>query len=96
MSESEHDESGGGAVPDEELPEDLRPGPDNPLAEPLPDAETAGDLEPGELLEDGKSAEQHEDQDVGDHDDNQRTDDSDGGPNEPTKHPESSGEPDGS
>ena len=45
-------------IEDEQLPEDLRPGDDNPLAEGLDDAETAGDLGPGELLEEGRSAEQ--------------------------------------
>jgi hypothetical protein len=33
-----------GSVPDEALPEDLRPGPDNPLAEGLPAGETAEGL----------------------------------------------------
>ncbi|WP_205470893.1 hypothetical protein [Nocardioides sp. SYSU D00038] len=43
-------------IDDEQLPDDLRPGEDNPLAEGLPPGETAGDL-----LEDGKPAEQDAD-----------------------------------
>jgi hypothetical protein len=53
-------------ISDEELPEDLRPGEDNPLAGGLDDAETAGDLEPGELLEDGKRADQWDDEELED------------------------------
>jgi hypothetical protein len=59
-SSDEAQEQGGGdrGIDDEQLPEDLRPGDDNPLAGGLDDAETAGDLAPGELLEEGKPAEQ--------------------------------------
>lgn len=45
-------------IEDENLPEDLKPGEDNPLAEGLDDEETAGDLAPGELLEEGKKPDQ--------------------------------------
>lgn len=57
MSEQrdEQDETG---ISDDQLPEDLQPGEDNPLAEGLDDNETAGDLEPGELLEEGKKPDQ--------------------------------------
>ena len=48
MSESAHEQTG---VDDEQLPDDLVPGDDNPLAEPLGDGESAGDL-----LEEGKPA----------------------------------------
>jgi hypothetical protein len=49
MSNSE-EETG---ISDEQLPDDLQPGEDNPLAEGLEAGESAGDL-----LEDGKDAEQ--------------------------------------
>ncbi|MXG91068.1 hypothetical protein [Nocardioides flavescens] len=52
------DEPTPGEVDDSVLPEDVRPGEDNPLAEGLDDAETAGDLAPGELLEEGKTPDQ--------------------------------------
>ena len=45
-------------ITDEQLPEDLRPGEDNPLAEGLPPGETA-DLEGGKLadeMDDGDDA----------------------------------------
>lgn len=45
------DESGVG-ISDDQLPEDLVPSEDNPLAEGLPDGETTGDL-----LNEGKRAE---------------------------------------
>lgn len=51
-------------VSDDRLPEDLVPGDDNPLAEPLPDGESAGDL-----LNEGKPADESEadeDQDTSD------------------------------
>ncbi len=51
-----HDAAPG--VPDEALPEDLQPGEDNPLAEGLEPGERAGDL-----LEEGKHAEQSADPD---------------------------------
>lgn len=53
MSETE-----GHGIEDEQLPDDLRPSEDNPLAEGLEDTETAGDLNPGELLEEGKKPDQ--------------------------------------
>ena len=61
---SDEDEDRG--IGDDELPEDLQPGEDNPLAEGLDDGETAGDLEPGELLEEGKTPDgQDEESDEG-------------------------------
>jgi hypothetical protein len=53
-------------IEDDDLPQDLQPGEDNPLAEGLDDAETADGLEPGELLEEGKPAEQWDDEQVED------------------------------
>ena len=79
MSERPDQEPGGHGVEDEDLPEDLRPGDDNPLAEGLDDSETAGDLGPGELLEEGKSAEQDTD-DTDDPDDPDDPDDTDTDP----------------
>jgi hypothetical protein len=60
MSENAAEETTGG-VQDDALPDDVRPGEENPLAEGLDDAETAGDLAPGELLEEGKTPDQWED-----------------------------------
>ena len=51
------------AITDEELPEDLRPSDENPLAEGLPDQETVDDLLTG-----GKHAEQDDGQDDRQHD----------------------------
>ncbi|WP_435747892.1 hypothetical protein [Nocardioides sp. SYSU DS0663] len=51
MSESAPDEATG--ITDDQLPEDLQPGEDNPLAEGLEPGEQAGDL-----LAEGKPAEQ--------------------------------------
>ena len=48
-------------IDDEQLPQDVSPGEDNPLAEGLGDTETAGDLAPGELLQEGKTAEEMSD-----------------------------------
>ncbi|WP_028651200.1 hypothetical protein [Nocardioides halotolerans] len=53
-------------IDDEALPEDLRPGDDNPLAEGLDAEETAGDLGPGELLEEGKKPDQWDDEQLED------------------------------
>jgi hypothetical protein len=53
MSNSEEEPETG--ITDEQLPDDLVPSEDNPLAEGLDDGETAGDL-----LEEGKDAEDHE------------------------------------
>ena len=61
MSE-QRDEQGEAGISDDQLPEDLQPGEDNPLAAGLEDEETAGDLEPGELLEEGKRPEQWDDE----------------------------------
>ncbi|HCB04556.1 MAG TPA: hypothetical protein PLZ93_18705 [Nocardioides sp.] len=58
------DGNGGHGISDEELPDDLTPGEDNPLAEGLADTETAGDLEPGELLDEGKPADQWDDEET--------------------------------
>lgn len=55
MSESEPEkqsEQATSAIPDEQLPPDLVPGEDNPLAEGLPDGEGS------ELLEGGKTADE--------------------------------------
>ena len=54
MSNSEEEEIG---ISDDQLPDDLQPSEDNPLAEGLDDGETAGDL-----LEEGKGAEQDPDE----------------------------------
>ena len=51
-------DEGGHGISDEQLPEDLQQGEDNPLAAGLEDAETAGDLGPGELLDEGKQPDQ--------------------------------------
>ncbi|WP_323791721.1 hypothetical protein [Nocardioides sp.] len=48
MSESQAEQSG---INDDQLPEDLVPDESNPLAQPLADGESAGDL-----LEEGKPA----------------------------------------
>jgi hypothetical protein len=61
MSENASEETEERGIGDDQLPEDLQPGEDNPLAEGLDDAETAGDLGPGELLDEGKPADQWED-----------------------------------
>ena len=55
MSEATPEDAGQDAtgIGDDQLPEDLRPGEDNPLAEGLKPGETAGDL-----LEEGKHADQ--------------------------------------
>ncbi|GAA5156114.1 hypothetical protein GCM10023340_43070 [Nocardioides marinquilinus] len=53
MSESESETPAPEAIDDEQLPEDLQPGEDNPLAEGLEPGEDAGDL-----LSDGKQAEE--------------------------------------
>lgn len=45
------------AIDDDQLPDDVRPGEDNPLAEGLDDNETVGDL-----LTDGKQPEQSDHQ----------------------------------
>ena len=63
------DEHEGHGISDEELPEDVRPGDENPLAGGLDDAETAGDLEPGELLEEGKKADGQDDEQEDERDD---------------------------
>lgn len=56
MSESESEQPEPG-IADEQLPEDLQPGEDNPLAEPLPE-----DVDTAELdVTGGKTAEESED-----------------------------------
>jgi hypothetical protein len=57
MSEATPEDAGqdGTGISDEQLPEDLRPGDDNPLAEGLEPGETAGDL-----LEEGKHTDQEQ------------------------------------
>lgn len=54
MSEPTPEDATG--ISDEQLPDDLQPGEDNPLAEGLEPGETVGDL-----LEEGKTAEQSAD-----------------------------------
>jgi hypothetical protein len=65
MSNSSEEPEGRG-ISDEDLPDDLRPGDDNPLASGLDDAETAGDLEPGGLLDEGKEPDQWDDEELED------------------------------
>ena len=55
MSEHEHEHENSTAITDEQLPPDLVPGEDNPLAEGLPDGEG------GDLLEGGKTADEMDD-----------------------------------
>jgi hypothetical protein len=66
MTNSSDEQGSGHGIEDEDLPEDLRPSDDNPLAKGLGDAETAGDLEPGELLEEGRTADQWDDEELED------------------------------
>ena len=54
MSNNSEEEAGTG-ITDDQLPDDLVPSEDNPLAEGLDDGESAGDL-----LEEGKDAEDDE------------------------------------
>jgi hypothetical protein len=61
MTNSSDEQDGGRGIGDEDLPEDLQPGEDNPLAEGLDDTDTAGGIEPGELLEEGKKPDQWDD-----------------------------------
>ena len=65
MTNSSQEPEGRG-IADEELPDDLRPGEDNPLAGGLEDTETAGDLKPGELLDEGKKPDQWDDEELED------------------------------
>jgi hypothetical protein len=60
------DEQEDRGIGDDELPEDLQPGEDNPLAEGLDAGETAGDLDPGELLDEGKTPDGQDDDEGGD------------------------------
>jgi hypothetical protein len=57
MSNSEEENSTDLGIDDEQLPDDLVPGEDNPLAEGLDDGETVDDL-----LDGGKTAEQSSDE----------------------------------
>ncbi|MBS42121.1 MAG: hypothetical protein CMH83_02855 [Nocardioides sp.] len=57
MSESTPEHEPAEAISDDQLPDDLQPGEDNPLADGLEPGETAGDL-----LEDGKTADESPDQ----------------------------------
>jgi hypothetical protein len=59
MSESEPET---GAIRDEDLPEDLQPGEDNPLAEPLDDDVDRDDLD----MEGGRTPEESEEPDGSD------------------------------
>ena len=65
-SSSDETEGTTQGIDDEALPEDLRPGDDNPLAGGLDAEETAGDLAPGELLEEGKKPDQWDDEQLED------------------------------
>jgi hypothetical protein len=65
MSNSSEEPDGRG-IADEDLPDDLRPSEDNPLAGGLDDTETAGDLKPGELLDEGKKPDQWDDEELED------------------------------
>lgn len=56
-SENNSDNSGGVGISDDQLPEDLVPSEDNPLAEGLPPGEAADDL-----LTEGKQADETEDE----------------------------------
>ena len=49
-------------ITDDQLPDDLRPGEENPLAEPLDDEVDPGDLD----MEGGKGAEQWDDEQLED------------------------------
>jgi hypothetical protein len=60
MTNSSEEPQGHG-IDDDQLPDDVRPGDDNPLAEGLDAGETAGDNDPGELLEEGKSPDGEDD-----------------------------------
>ena len=55
------DEPEGHGIEDDQLPDDVRPSEENPLAEGLESGETAGDIEPGELLQEGKSPDGEDD-----------------------------------
>ena len=66
MTNSSDEQDSGNGIEDEDLPEDLQPGDENPLAGGLDDAETAGGLEPGELLDEGKTADQWDDEELED------------------------------
>jgi len=63
MSQSESEPDG---IRDEDLPEDLQPGEDNPLAEPL----DTDEVDPDDLdLAGGKTADESDDQDEEDEED---------------------------
>jgi hypothetical protein len=61
MSNSEDESSDDVGIDDEQLPEDLQPTDDNPLAKGLDDGETVDDL-----LDGGKTAEESDDPDTED------------------------------
>jgi hypothetical protein len=61
MTTNSTDEPEGHGIDDDQLPDDVRPGDENPLAEGLEPGETAGDNEPGELLTEGKSPDGEDD-----------------------------------
>lgn len=61
-----------GEIADEQLPDDLRPGEDNPLAAGLEEGETVDDL-----LEGGKDAEQMEHDENDENDETDETDETD-------------------
>jgi len=66
MTTNSSDEPTGHGIEDAQLPDDVRPGEENPLAEGLEAGETAGDDAPGELLEEGKSPDQDDSDSSGD------------------------------
>jgi len=66
MTNSSDEQGSAHGIEDEDLPEDLQPDDDNPLAEGLDETETAGDLKPGELLEEGKKPDQWGDEQLED------------------------------
>lgn len=69
MSEREDDGKQVG-IPDEQLPDDLVPGEDNPLAEGLPDGETVdGLLDESEDADDDQDVQTDEDDQSGDRSD---------------------------
>jgi hypothetical protein len=67
-TENENQQTSGGSdpsgegIPDEQLPEDLQPSEDNPLAEPLGEDVDTEDLD----MEGGKGAEQWDDEELED------------------------------
>ncbi len=61
MSESENEPGG---IRDEDLPEDLQPGEDNPLAEPLTEEEAPDDMDELDMMGGGSSDESGDSEDA--------------------------------